>query len=221
MKYDLIRRGGLYIINMENRNYIIDTGSPSCFGKATKIRFGDSEFPMNRFTGKDTIEALEKELEMQIDGLVGLNALAGHHVTFNYAEGQFELDEKPPVYSDLVNMYRKGKRLVICMKIQGSDVEAALDTGASCAYVDPALLNGLVKAGSHEDYHPNIGFFTADEYRISCEVGSLKGDIIASPAGERVMGLLQRDNLRSCMSMRLFENKPQVSMDFINEVMKF
>ena len=160
---------------------------------------------MNRFTGEDTIEVLEKELEIRIDGLLGLNALAGHHVTFNYAESQFELDEKPPANYDFVTMYRKGKRLVIRMKIQGRDVEAAVDTGASYAYVDPFLLTGLVKVGSHEDYHPNIGFFTADEYRISCEVGSLKGDIIASPADERVIGLLREDSLRSCVSMKLFE----------------
>lgn len=176
---------------------------------------------MNRFTGKDTEEALEKSLEMKISGLIGLNAMAKHEITFNYEDNVLEVDKDHPEYLDAIGMVRKGKRLTINMEIQGSGVDVALDTGASIAYVDPVLLDGLAIVGSHQDFHPNIGFFSSNEYEIKCRVGSLEGTILASPAIGNVMNLLRNDGLRSCMSMRALEARKHVTMDFKGELLKF
>ena len=188
----LTTSNGHFIVTVEDKNYILDTGSPVSYSfteKTTFVPFGDKHFIFLPFPLKEVKEEIEELVSMPISGIIGLDTMKElKRMEISKEEGYVTFGgedvSKEDGYS--IPFEENNGVLTIGIKVNGKDTRVILDTGARIDYMDPSLLD-TSNAISHEsDYNPILGHFEVDGYRTTYGIGDQEIETITYGATDKL-----------------------------------
>lgn len=181
---NLINARGHIIVEVEGRNYIIDTGSPISFNYAglTKITLDDREFAFS------PIIACEKHVAdeltgLDISGFIGMNIIKKTNLSVNFEKGEviFGLQDvnatvtNPEFY--LMPFEVDANLCIITDKILFASKhlnKTVIDTGASISYVSRKHLSEENRTQEkYFDAHPSLGNIHGNFYEGELSFSSM------------------------------------------------
>lgn len=76
MDYSFLFLENLYIINIDNKNYLLDTASPLSYAKNQKIQIDDKAYKTTSpVVLKDRVKKLSKRIDLKVDGIIGFDII--------------------------------------------------------------------------------------------------------------------------------------------------
>jgi hypothetical protein len=164
---------GHIIANIGGNKYIIDTGSPSSFGNHG-VHIGGTSFSiakkgMYNLTAK-SISALS---EITVEGLIGNDILAKFDLLFSTDEIIFYEPGTAPPYPNSIVLPLDSEVMgipIVNVTIDKNQHKVFFDTGAKLAYLSDELLPET-SIGKQEDFHPTIGKYTTNVYKVDTVFG--------------------------------------------------
>lgn len=164
--------GGHVLLDVAGVTALLDTGSQLSFGNVPSLRLLGRERPIAPdLLGRATIASLRDGLRrhtpvpqaFDFDALIGLDVLAGTTLELDWPRGMMR------VRADAPGRRRNGAPPMLPsgpLELNGRTVRAAFDTGAWRSYVLPALVDGVPRCGTFEDYNPIFGQIRPDLVRV-------------------------------------------------------
>jgi hypothetical protein len=163
-QFELHLHLGLPIITDHGgQKLLIDTGSPVSFCESGEINLTGQHVKVPKSYLQANAAYLQENLQMDIDGLIGLNILCQSSFTIDYQAKSFiiyDLDDESK--GDDYDLYfpTNPSFLQIPVMINNQQANIILDTGAHISYINPEFVhvdkNGLQKT---MDFNPVLGRF--------------------------------------------------------------
>lgn len=169
----LTTSNGHFIVTVDDKNFILDTGSPVSYSFTENpafVLFGDKHLTFLPFPLKGVAKEIESLVNMPVDGIIGLSTMKElKRMEISKEKGYVKFggeDTSDASYCSIPFEENMGV-LTIGLKVNGKDTRVILDTGARIDYMDPSLLD-TSNAISHEnDYNPILGHFEVDGYKTT------------------------------------------------------
>ena len=168
-KYDLINNH--YLVLIDGRRYLVDTGSESSFSlddslKSVTIDGVSYHLQPNRLSVQQKRETFEM-VGTTFDGFVGMDIIRATSLTI-YKNG--DIDFK-------ANDAKEGTRIPMhdvfsYIYIMSDDGKYLIDTGAKYAYGTKEKLSYLTPSCWVDDYNPGLGHLHSQAYQKSFKVGN-------------------------------------------------
>ena len=164
-----------YIINIEGKDYLLDTGSPVSFSLKRDLRsveINGKRYQLEYNVMGLDIDATRELVGMDVDGFIGMDIIRETSITI-YKDGRVEfqaLQEQGHALDMLPGSYG-----LIKLQVTSNNLSAPylVDTGARYAYgVEGLFKDSDNKPFGHiNDYNPRLGYFDSDIYHISVDFG--------------------------------------------------
>lgn len=156
-KYRLLNNH--YVVEIDNRHYIIDTGCPFSFtfrNDLNMVKINNHFYPLNPSGYTFNIKKTHNLVGFPIDGLLGSDVFGESGLTFykeKEAEGKvdFASHDINGVMCPIVGMMHAP-----IININGRN-KFVVDTGARYAYGSGNAIAGLKPYGEVDDYNPSLG----------------------------------------------------------------
>ncbi len=198
--YPLDTESGYLIAEVEGRQLLIDTGSMVTLTERSFQFIGHSLPVMENFLGF-TLDGVRQGVGVPIDALVGMNVLREFDVCIDLPASRIRLSRVPvPVRNDALQITFNHRRPQLSMNfLHKPRARMLFDTGAPLSFLRRDLIVGLEPVGVVEDFHPTIGPFTTQIFRMPftlnnttyfAEFGSLPIPLENALLAEGVDGLI-------------------------------
>ena len=174
----LLLSQGHLLLEIEDKTYLLDTGSPVSLGDPFSFTLAGEPFCLEPSPEPDPIQRNKKELEKLVGrpfhALLGLDLLARFLLVLDLKNKLALFNPKePPAYSlCLPFSYPMGRGISIPLSIGASTFQALVDTGAPLSYIAPQYVQTLSPVGKAEDFSPLLGSFRTDVYEVACYLGT-------------------------------------------------
>lgn len=226
-QYKLKVANNHYVIIVDTKAYIMDTGSPmSLSGNGSIDILGDS-YPTVDLIFTKSVRQIQDQVGMTIDGLIGNDILNGHVIMLDFAAETITFDEQVHDVKDCVDITFKGMLSfmplisgmevpIIEIELNHRKVKAIFDTGACISYVKDGILIGLTAVGNVSDFSPMHGAFQTTTYDVPYKIGSRTGRIIAGKATEAIISEIALVDAEAIIGPSIFEGCSSIVIDLKN-----
>ena len=180
----LTTSNGHFIVTVDNKNFILDTGSPVSYSftdKPTFVLFGDKHLTFLPFPLKGVAKEIESLVNMPVDGIIGLSTMKElKRMEISKEEGYVKFGREASSDDSFYSIPFEENMgvLTIGLKVNGKDTRVILDTGARIDYMDPSLLDTSNIISHESDYNPILGHFEVDGYKTTYIIGDHGFDTI-------------------------------------------
>lgn len=212
----LTTSNGHFIVTIDDKNYILDTGSPVSYSFADKtsfVLFGDKHLTFLPFPLKGVKEEIEELVNMPVSGITGLDTMKElKRMEISKEEGyvKFGGDSISDNTGYSIPFEETNGVLTIGIKVNGKDTRVILDSGARIDYMDPSLLD-TSNAISHErDYNPILGHFEVDGYKTTYGIGDQEIETITYGATDMLKSYVLSMGIRGVsgvVGLNIFLNR--------------
>lgn len=196
MKYDINEVDGHVLLNLDEGAFIVDTGSQASFARGGRVSFGGASVALpTSAMGMLDADALSGYVGMRLDGLLGMDVLGRHRLTFLRREllvGDGDLgsgsggEAAGPQFQELETGEIMGIPF-ITVGVNNRKAKVFVDSGAKISYLDEELLSGCPVGETLHDFYPLLGEFDVDASNVQC---TLAGRSFSAKFG-RLPALLQ------------------------------
>ena len=178
MNYPLSFKNGHIFIEINKQNWLIDTGSPTSFGK-NSVSLLEQNFniaPSFMGTGADYIT---EHTHVECCGLLGMDILGKFRHLFNLKDNFVTIDTN--------NIELEGTQVIISsfmsiptvtLDINKQSHKVFFDTGAQLSYIDSHLLSLGQPNGNFVDFHPFLGAFETETATLSTGLSGTYFDLV-------------------------------------------
>ena len=165
------------VTTIDNKNYLIDSGSFNSFWTYSPIKeviINDKPYQLSNKPKLLDLEEMERLVGAKIDGFIGMDILSKTSLTirkhtqtsgelfFSAEEGR---GDGVPIVKHCVPLIE-----VQCNNFNG---RIAIDTGARYAYIlNKELVGGWKPSSGIEDYNPLLGRLSSGMYRLNVGIGN-------------------------------------------------
>ena len=162
-----------YVVNIDEKNYIIDTGSPFSFVRdGSPLVINNEKFYPNRGMSEQVYKSISEFVGMNIDGLIGSDIITHTSLTI-YKNGQLEF---APIESEghqlPIHLYGPYS-FIPCVLESGDKNLILVDTGAKYGYGDFFKYFSNDKyLRDIDDYNPTLGYFTSKSYEVKININN-------------------------------------------------
>jgi hypothetical protein len=171
--------GGHLVTQLPQGRFLVDTGSPSSIGDGGTLVFaGERHSLCTDYLGA-TASSLANSVGTPLDGLIGTDILNRYDTVISPREGRLI------VSSDPLDLEGTALEIDWCQGIPivetaaaGRTLRAFFDTGAWLSYLDPELARQHPRCGHRRDFHPGLGTFETDTYRVSFTIGGRRVELL-------------------------------------------
>jgi len=177
-KYELLNNH--YIVHINNKKYLIDTGSNrsfpvGCYDRSVVI--DGKEYPLQN-TPPMNINKLVELVGCKVDGFIGTDIISRTSLTI-YKNGtlEFKNTEVGGRSYNIISIYP----LLVRGSCNGYDGNIIIDTGAKYGYGQHKLFANNKPIEYINDYNPGLGNLNSDLYRMDIKLG---GDSYVSEIGD-------------------------------------
>lgn len=175
MRIPLLLEHGHLVVQLDGGLWVVDTGSPSSFGRANMIHLGGERLEIaDTALGLDA-DALSNLVGAQLEGLIGNDIL-----------GQFDM---------LFDLPSKSLAVGIDLRVPGGNIIALgtllgvptleavtelgthrmiLDTGAQLSYLKEDAAARFPQAGQVQDFLPMFGAFETETCTVPFNIGQVQ-----------------------------------------------
>ena len=184
----LTTSNGHFIVTIDDKNYILDTGSPVSYSFADRtsfVLFGDKHLTFLPFPLKGVKEEIEELVEMPVSGIIGLSTMKElKRLEISKEDGYVKFGGDSVSDSDTysIPIEESNGVLTTTIKMNGKDTRVILDTGARIDYMDPSLLDTTNPVSHERDYNPILGHFEVDGYKTTYGIGDQEIETITYAA---------------------------------------
>lgn len=200
-KYNFIVSNNHILVNIDNSNYIIDTGSPFSFFYDKKIiLINHKEYVSNKqLANKQEVEQL---VGVTVDGFIGLDIILETGITINFLENTitFSVKRGHLCYFLKKSGYYYTSDCVINKKATNKTV---IDSGACISYVSEKYLDSNQETNEHySDFNPSIGNISGNYYKVSIDKATLgSGDYHHTIKVGKMPNALERMGIDAIISL--------------------
>lgn len=181
-RYDLYNNH--IVTTIDNKNYLIDTGSYKSFWTYSPIKeviIDDKPYKLTNKPELLDLDEMEKLVGTKIDGFIGMDILFKTSLTIRkHTESSGELlfsAEEVDGKSVTIYPFAHPTIDVMCNNQKGRLV---IDTGARYGYlIKEELIKGQEPAFYVEDYNPFLGEMVSGVYRVNINIGNRNRNIEA------------------------------------------
>ena len=162
------------IINIANKQFLLDTGSPTSFWTyepINKIQINNKDYRLMPKPVSVNLWQVEKLVGIKVDGFIGLDIIGDTSLTiYKNGEIKFGVDSINGTSTKLfTNGYlsiQVGSNLIVGKML--------LDTGAKYGYGIKSLFYNQKSFARVSDYNPQLGHLESDIYRLDVVIGGAK-----------------------------------------------
>ena len=164
-----------YVVHINNKNYIIDTGSPFTFLRNEKyIEINGRPYPSSNYMDESKYVKTSEFVGINIDGLIGGDILSKTSITI-YKNGQLDFSILE-TEGDILPISLLGTYVFIeCLLDNNRRSTLLIDTGAEYGYGD---FSGVFSKNHYlrdiHDYNPTIGEFDSHTYEVCITINNKK-----------------------------------------------
>lgn len=189
MNYKLINNH--YIIEVEGKNYLLDTGSPDSFWTMEPIKevvLDDQKCALKNPPSFFNPYETNKLVGVKVDGFIGMDFVSKTGLTiYQNGEMKFSLDD----IEGRVMPMSKNWPLVTSIGSNMMNGQFVIDTGAMYGYGVSGLFYGKTPYNHVYDYNPGLGHLDSDIYHLDVVIGGQR-KVIDVCNNERVALTLKR-----------------------------
>ena len=157
--------------NINNQEWLIDTGAPTSFGLSNSLEINGHEFELySNYLGLSA-----KELSMHtghvVHGLIGTDVLNQFNVVMDYDNEKIAFSNEEVAMKGIEIPMRKFMGIpIINVGIDGQNRKMFFDTGAQISYWQGSCINAYEPVGTMKDFYPGFGEFETKVYSIDIEL---------------------------------------------------
>ena len=168
-KYELINNH--YIVEIEGKKYLIDTGSPISFwvsNPVMQITIDGNAYCLHNRPANLNVGETRALVGIEVDGFIGMDIISKTGLTI-YKEGciKFGADEVNGVEIAMTTSWP----LMVSIGCNMMNGKFVIDTGARYGYGVEGLFYGLNPYDYVKDYNPGLGHLNSDIYHLDIVIG--------------------------------------------------
>mgnify|MGYP001767698741 CR=1 FL=1 len=191
MIYPYHLHDGHLIADLDGRAVLLDTGSPTSFGRGAAIRLDGRDYPWaGGFMGLDA-KMLAGLVGTELEGLLGMDVLQNLDLRIDPASGTSELShELLPLDGQIVPTDSCMGIPLVAASVGVQAVRCFLDTGARLSYFTREIAGEYESAGETEDFYPGFGRFFTPTWRVPVTLAGVTLPLLAGVLPAALQGLL-------------------------------
>ena len=170
MNYAIELFDGHVLVALPEGRFLIDTGSPLSFARTGRVSFGGMETDLAPSLPGLDADGLSRLVGKPLDGLLGMDILGRHVVTFGLSELSVDEAEPDLAFAELETGRIEGIPVVAALA-NGRTARMFVDSGAKISYLAPERLAGLPVEETLHDFYPGAGEFDVEVSTAGCELG--------------------------------------------------
>ncbi|MBU1086894.1 MAG: hypothetical protein KKD05_05175 [Candidatus Omnitrophica bacterium] len=173
-EYRLVFEDRHLFVYIEDRKWLLDTGAPRSFGNIQSINIGNREFSLtDNFMGMNS-QKLSDFFKCPINGIIGVDILNNYDVIIDVPTGKISFSDEQIDFSGIVIPLELIMGIPLFkVEILGQEHRMFFDTGAQISFFENQNLKSFPDAGLFDDFHPSIGEFQVQTYRVALQLGSV------------------------------------------------
>ena len=172
--YKLKYCNGHIYAEIEGFDWLIDTGSPSSFGKVSSIKILDKTFELEDSLLDLNADTLSEYVNHQVVGLLGTNVLNEFNILFEVKNKIIIFSEdKIEITGEVFNIKEVMGVPVIQTQVDNKEISVMFDTGAQLSYFQREIIDKEDSLGIVKDFYPGIGYFDTETAMINIKLGQL------------------------------------------------
>ena len=173
-KYQLIN--GHYVVEIDNKKYVLDTGSKDSFWMKTRrdtILIDGVSYPLasNKLSPVQEMETM-RFVGCDLDGFIGLDIIEKTSLTIykdgNIAFKSTDIDSKKTKFIDNNDEY---------LIVESNQGRFLIDTGAKYGYCVKSILSCEIPLSRVHDYNPILGHLYSDLYLKRISIADVGNDM--------------------------------------------
>jgi hypothetical protein len=168
----LILENGHPFITLSEGTFLLDTGAPTSFGRASPIRLDGQSFSLPPSYMGLTAQVLSTYVGHETDGILGADILNQFDVLIDLPKSRVCLSSVPlECDGEILPLDFCLGVPILEASVSGNSVRMFFDTGAQISYLQDDSLSSFPAEGSLTDFYPGIGQFSTDTFRTPIRLG--------------------------------------------------
>ena len=171
MTYNYVN--GHIVISEPSGNFLLDTGSPTSFGRENNIKFMGRTYDFHKggILGID-LDGISSAVGTRLDALLGGDILNRFDILVDPRTNTVEFSDQEIVMEgeSFELKYVMGVPIFEA-NIDNIPARMILDTGAKLSYISPDIAKKYPHIGREQDFYPMIGTFETETYEVPVSFG--------------------------------------------------
>lgn len=136
-------------------------------------------------------DSIVNHIGQPVNVIMGNNQLKNSKVLVDYSRGTITFGDDASLAGSVVPCSLRANYLVVKAKINGATRKVFFDTGAPTSYVSEDWLDGCLKVGETEDFHPLVGAFTAPVYSVPVDFAGRSANVEIGVLPNKLQAMLE------------------------------
>ena len=205
---------------IDDKRWLIDTGSPVSFGDENSLSICNEIFKIENTHGTLNAKELTSHIGLEVRGLIGVDILNTFDILFSINKYEVTFSKNSiNVEGDILAIDSFMGIPIITVNILDTEYSMFFDTGAQISYFQSPSLKDFPSNGTIKDFYPSIGEFETETYLIDLDIGSSEYKLICgslpTPLSETLMmasvdGIISNEMMENCI-VGYFPRRQQMS----------
>ncbi len=203
----LFEKKHLFMI-LNDKKWLIDTGSPASFGEEDSLSICNQIFKIENTYGALNAKELTSHIGLELTGLIGVDILNKFDILFsiNKYEATFSKNSMN-LEGDVLPIDSFMGIPIIKVNILDTEYTMFFDTGAQISYFQSPSLKDFPSNGTIKDFYPVIGKFETETYLIDLDIGSSEYKLICGSLPTLLSETLMMASAQGIVSNELMKDK--------------
>lgn len=170
--YPLLFESNHLFVILDNKKWLVDTGSPVSFGEQDSLTLNDSSFDLSDAYGNLDTDALSEHIGLEVSGLIGVDILNHFDILFDIPAGSITFTREEVLWQgDTLSIDNFMGIPIIEAIIDDTPQKMFFDTGAQISYWQNIALTSFPSLGQVTDFYPGFGEFETETYQLALSIG--------------------------------------------------
>ena len=165
--YPLLFENKHLFIVLNDKKWLIDTGSPASFGELESLTICNTTFKIANSYGTLDAKELTSHIGLEIMGLIGVDILNKFDILFTINKYEITFSKNAiGLEGDILPIDSFMGIPILQVMVNNSTYNMFFDTGAQISYFQSPSLKDFPSNGSIKDFYPTIGEFETETYLL-------------------------------------------------------
>jgi len=206
--YPLLFENKHLFMILDDKKWLIDTGSPASFGEEDSLSVCNEIFKIENTYGTLNAKELTSHIGLEVTGLIGVDILNKFDILFSINKYEATLSKNSiNLEGDVLPADSFMGIPTIKVNILDTEYTMFFDTGAQISYFQSPLLKDFPSNGTIKDFYPGIGEFKTETYLIDLDIGSSEYKLICGSLPILLSETLMMASVQGIVSNELMKDK--------------
>ena len=170
--YPLLFENKHLFMILNDKKWLIDTGSPVSFGEEASLSICNQIFKIANTYGTLDAKELTSHIGLEVTGLIGVDILNKFDILFSINKYEVTFTNNSlNLEGDVLSIDSFMGIPILHVTVDEHTYNMFFDTGAQISYLQSPLLKDFPSNGTITDFYPDIGEFKTETYLIDIDIG--------------------------------------------------